>query len=160
MVNLERFIELLSFTNKLANELDFKGSKNKAKLDLNSINSKEDLLEAIKTQNFRVLPDEGIALERILKESIEKEIKLNEEISNLLSKMNSQPQYLTEVNHENIENLKENSKNVKASTDPNYYLRIIDEVRGLYKDAMIKNENDIKDLSQKVILKFLNFQIK
>lgn len=141
MINLERFIELLSFTNKIANEIEFKSNAKKTKSDhLNLINSKETLLEAIKNQNFRVLPEESSVLEQILKESIEKEIKLNEEISSLLSKMNAQPQYITESNAEKV----------KASTDPHYYMRIIDEVRDLYKEAMNKNESDIKDLSTKV----------
>ena len=70
LVNLERFIELLNFTNKIANETDLK-SQMKSKLDLNSISSMEELLESIKNQDFRVFPEEAQILDKIIRESLE-----------------------------------------------------------------------------------------
>lgn len=149
MIHLDRFIELITFTNKIANESELKSDMLKTKIDLSSITSKEELLESIKNQDFRVFPNEGLVLNKILKESIEKENRLNEEINALLVKMENQKENIPS-NHENTKNLKENNSNVKASTDPNYYLKIIDEVRDLFKEELIQNELNYKELNQKV----------
>lgn len=150
MVHLDRFIELITFTNKIANESNLKSDMLKTTIDLSSINSKEELLESIKNQDFRVFPNEGTILNKILKESIEKEKKLNDEINSLLLKIESQNEN-TQGNYENIKNLKEKNSNIKASTDPNYYLRIIDEVRDLFKEELMQSESNYKDINQKVI---------
>jgi len=145
-VNLERFIELITFTNKIANEFEIKHQANKATIDVNTLSSKEELLEAIQNQDFRIFPEEATVLNKILKESIEKERQLNEEINILFTKNeNSKEGY-----QEKIKNIKENSKNVKASNDPSYYLKIIDEVRDLFKEEIKHYDFDIKELSLKV----------
>ena len=154
LVNLERFIELLNFTNKIANETDLK-SQMKSKLDLNSISSMEELLESIKNQDFRVFPEEAQILDKIIRESLERENQMQEEINQMNEKIN----FLKNNNNNNIKGnseekvkgLKENSQNLKASTEPNYYVKIIDEVREIFKEELNRYDNDLKDCNLKVI---------
>ena len=84
-VNLERFIELITFTNKIASESEIKHQANKATIDVNTLSSKEELLEAIRNQDFRIFPEEANVLNKILKESIEKERQLNEQFNEQVS---------------------------------------------------------------------------
>jgi len=155
MINLERLTELVTLTNKIANDFEIKSQLTKGKNDLNSINSKEELLEAIRNQEFRLFPDEAAVLNKIMQESILKEKQLAEEVDALYAKLDNlkgdQNEFI-----EKTKNLKENSKNVKASNDPNYFIRIIDEVRDLFKEELRNSEIEIKDLNTKVT-KFFDF---
>lgn len=130
--------------------MEIKSQLTKGKSDISSINSKEELLESIRNQDFRLFPDEAAVLNRIIKDSIMKENELSQEIENLMSKVDRVNGGQGESN-EKTKNLKENSKNVKASNDPQYYIKIIDEVRDLFKEEILRFEVEIKDLNTKVL---------
>lgn len=130
--------------------MEIKSKLTKGKNEISSINSKEELLESIRNQDFRLFPDEAAVLNRIIKDSISRENELSQEIENLMSKVDKVNGAQGESN-EKTKNLKENSKNVKASNDPQYYIKIIDEVRDLFKEEILRFEFEIKDLNTKVL---------
>ena len=130
--------------------MEIKSQLTKGKSEINTINSKEELLESIRNQDFRLFPDEAAVLNRIIKDSILRENELSQEIENLMSKVDKINGGQGESN-EKTKNLKENSKNVKASNDPQYYIKVIDEVRDLFKEEISRFEIEIKDLNTKVL---------
>ena len=130
--------------------MEIKSQLTKGNSEINTINSKEELLESIRNQDFRLFPDEAAVLNRIIKDSILRENELSQEIENLMSKVDKIYGGQGESN-EKTKNLKENSKNVKASNDPQYYIKVIDEVRDLFKEEISRFEIEIKDLNTKVL---------
>ena len=130
--------------------MEIKSQLTRGKSEINTINSKEELLESIRNQDFRLFPDEAAVLNRIIKDSILRENELSQEIENLMSKVDKINGGQGESN-EKTKNLKENSKNVKASNDPQYYIKVIDEVRDLFKEEISRFEIEIKDLNTKVL---------
>ena len=141
---------MINLTNKIANDMEIKSQLTRGKSEINTINSKEELLESIRNQDFRLFPDEAAVLNRIIKDSILRENELSQEIENLMSKVDKINGGQGESN-EKTKNLKENSKNVKASNDPQYYIKVIDEVRDLFKEEISRFEIEIKDLNTKVL---------
>ena len=126
----------------------------KFSFDLSKIQTKDEIIEAIKSNDFQLPTEESKILIKILNESILKENQLSQELGILLKE--NEILKLNKNNSNNIDNsvdknIKINNKNVKASSDPNYYLKILDEMRDCFNLEINEIEIELKKSYEKVI---------
>lgn len=153
---MQRFQELITFTNKIASESNIKSQiqKGKFSFDVSQLTTKDEIVAAIKSNDF-VLPSEESTnlLLKVLEESIDVENKLNLEIEELLKEKEHYIQKNAKAKPEKTEKVDINKEREeqKASNDPLYYIRLIDELREFYKTQISNFENEIKKLNEKVV---------
>lgn len=152
---MHRFQELITFTNKIANESNIRSQiqKGKFSFDISQLTTKDEIVAAIKSNDF-ILPSEEASnlLLKVLEESMDVENKLNFEIEQLIKEKENYIKNHAKASPEKNEKIDRNkeSEDQKASTDPLYYIRLIDELREFYKNEVGNFEIEIKKLNEKV----------
>jgi hypothetical protein len=84
LVNLERQMELFSITSRLASESGTKSFPTEQREDISTLKTKDQILAALNDNKLEMGLQESYLITKTLKESIDKEKKLNEDVTLLL----------------------------------------------------------------------------